>query len=526
MGYHAQQMDREINLDSIRALEKQIQEHESTVIQLKRTRNSLLNVSTHLPPEILGNIFRWNVIPVGDFGGLLKRSYNFLLVCHHWYKVASRTPELWCSWGNTVRDWSKWYARCGSAPLDLVLSGSEDLNLDDGLRDALQDRAARDTIRQVHLRSSNVGLLNSVISSVVAEGEETRSNSMESFILQNGGSRWDVDVSGFFSRYHLPKLQCLRLSGCTISTWDSLESRTTSLTTLSLDIGSQPQIPTLPHLLSILSSNPNLQHIALANGSVPHANGDGSSSQTQLRHLKRLHLTHDFDRVFGLLNRLELPDKMDDLNLVLSKCSPSDLSQTLGPYIGDHVWRRGRSEGGLGLLAFSESTMFWIQVGDAYKSDESTRVEWFVTVEWTMGMTLEEEEADKLCFDVIARIPWKQVVDVTTNLPILHSVELCIQMCNLTHLHLCDVNVSTWFIEPDIHEPHTFNDLLPGLGFISITKPSLSGSDWGPFTNFLSHRAAIGSPIYSLRLSACPYVDEYVVERIKRVAKVSVDEGY
>ena len=65
-------MVREINLDSILALEKQIEEYERAIIRLRRTRNSLVNVSTLLPPEILGSIFRWNVIPDGDFGGLSK----------------------------------------------------------------------------------------------------------------------------------------------------------------------------------------------------------------------------------------------------------------------------------------------------------------------------------------------------------------------------------------------------------------------------------------------------------------------
>jgi hypothetical protein len=61
-------MDREINLDSIRALEKQIQEHEKALIKLKRARNSLLNVSTLFPPEVLGSIFQWNATPVGNWG--------------------------------------------------------------------------------------------------------------------------------------------------------------------------------------------------------------------------------------------------------------------------------------------------------------------------------------------------------------------------------------------------------------------------------------------------------------------------
>jgi len=83
---------REIKVHSIQALETKIGEGTGDVIQLKRARNSLLNISTRIPPEILGSIFRWNVIPDGsypDVGGLRKGSYNFLLVCHHWFEVAS-----------------------------------------------------------------------------------------------------------------------------------------------------------------------------------------------------------------------------------------------------------------------------------------------------------------------------------------------------------------------------------------------------------------------------------------------------
>ena len=190
----------------------------------------MLNVSTLLPPEILGNIFHWNVIPSGEFGGLLKGSYNFLLVCHHWFEVASRAPGLWCSWGNSIRDWARRHARCGTGPLDLVLVENTNHELDDELRDALQDRATRDTIRRVHLSGYKAErLLDSVISSIVAEGEETRSNSVESFIVWNVGWDYIVDVSDFFSRYHLPNLQCLRLYGCGISSWDLLESRITEI---------------------------------------------------------------------------------------------------------------------------------------------------------------------------------------------------------------------------------------------------------------------------------------------------------
>ena len=59
-------MGPEINMDSIRDLEEQIEGDAGDIIQLKRTRNSLFNISTHVPPEILGSVFRWNAIPDGS----------------------------------------------------------------------------------------------------------------------------------------------------------------------------------------------------------------------------------------------------------------------------------------------------------------------------------------------------------------------------------------------------------------------------------------------------------------------------
>jgi hypothetical protein len=359
-------MDREINLDSIRALEKQIQEHEKAIIQLKRARNSLLNVSTRLPLEIFGKIFRWNVIPDGDWGGLPKASYNFLLVCHHWFQVALGTPDLWSFWGNSIEDWTRRHARCRTAPFDLVLTRCASNHLDDTLRSALQDCAARDTIRRLHLKGASAELLNSIISSIITKGEETRLNRMESFISQSTG-RSRVDVSDFFSRYHFPKLQYLDLSGFGISSWDLLTSRTTSLTNLSLTDINQSPLPTLSQMLSILSANPNLQYLKLSHGSVPDVDGDRSSSQTRLRHVKTLRLRGDLRRVFGLLNRLELPDRLDDLDLYLSEYSPSDLPRTLGPYLRNHMRRRPPDR--LKLSATDSFAGFTIVMGDTTDSD-------------------------------------------------------------------------------------------------------------------------------------------------------------
>ena len=516
-------MVREINIDSIRALEKQIEEHERAIIRLKRARNSLLNVSTLLPPEILGNIFRWNVIPDGDFGGLSKGSYNFLLVCHHWFEVASGAPGLWCFWGTSIEDWRRRYARCRTGPVDLVLEKYQGPELDDELRDALQDCAARDAIQRVHFKGfRRAESLNSFISSIITEGEETRLNSMESFIVQNSRGSDTVDVSSFFSRYHLPKLQCLRLVGFRISSWDLLKSRTTALTILELTANGSSPIPTLSQLLSILSSNPLLQDFALSYGLV---DGERSFPLVPLRHLKKLRLSSDFRHAFTLINQLELPDKMKNLNLRLRECSPSDLSQTLGPYLRDRIQHRDKFPGrGLGLLATHSRSTFRLCTGDAHKCDKFSGMAWFMAINVIMKGILGEEEAERIGFDLITTIPREQVVNLQTTLPILRSEELCVEMCDLTYLRLHKVDLSTWFVEPDIPGSHAYKELLPSLDRIVIAKPSLS-EDWSPFTDFLSRRAAVGNKISFLRLGWHPPMDGDVVDSIEDAVKIFEDEG-
>ena len=258
-------MGREVNIDRIRNLEGQIEEGAGDIIKLKRVRNSLLNISMIVPPELLGSIFRWNVTPGGDlppFGSFPKGTYNFLFVCHHRFEVASHTPELWSFWGDTMQKWSRWYKRSGTTPVDLVLSehtmGGSKIPFDGSLRDTLRDRVACDAIRSLHLLCEKRSLLTSILSILTPDDEDIRSSSIESIALRY------VDVSKLFARYRFPKLWYLNLStGVTISSLEDLGSCITALTTLSLKIKTVSSVPTTPQLLSILASNPRLQSLTL-----------------------------------------------------------------------------------------------------------------------------------------------------------------------------------------------------------------------------------------------------------------------
>ena len=73
-------------------------------------------------------------------------------------------------WDNTMRNWTCRHARRSHFRLDLVLNSDCPFFQSGILHDALQDRAARDTIRQVHLTSISPSIINFTISSIIVPG--------------------------------------------------------------------------------------------------------------------------------------------------------------------------------------------------------------------------------------------------------------------------------------------------------------------------------------------------------------------
>jgi len=508
-------MGRETNILLLRALEEQIEDGKGDIIQLKRDRNSLLNISTRVPPEILGPIFAWSLVrpeDAGDFGGLQQGSYNFLLVCHHWFEVASRTPEIWSFWGNTLRDWKKCHHHPGAAPIDLVLDGDKpnpSVLFDKSLRDAVRSRAIQGSIRQVHLRSGNSGTLTPIISLLTPDNEGGQNDNIESIVWHNMRHP-SADVSDFFARSRLSRLRSLDLFGdFRISSWDCLAPRTTLLTTLSLRImTSLPSpTPTASQLCSVLASNPNIRKLRLHDAALPKDAGR-STPKVQLRNLKTLSLMGKFRGIFGLLHHLILPEALDEIDLDLFGSTTEDISQTLGPYIRDHFRRDARFQDRLWMYSTSFSTAASISIGVI-----RTRTIMSRRVLPQVSLLVHAEQA---LTNLIPFLPLEHIVSFFAGHGTKLPEELLSMMPNIAALSISEVKLSEGFLQPNPNGPYANTKLLPSLRTLRLEHVLLTGDDdWGHLTTYLAHQTSDNQAISLQMIGDFPHVCPEVVERIK-----------
>ena len=515
-------MVREININSIRALEEQIKEHERAIVKLKRTRNSLLNVSK-LPPEVLGNIFQRNVNLKGNFDGLEEGSYNTMLVCHHWSEVASHTPELWTFWGNNLEDWEKRHL-CSSpgVPLDLVLDAVPYMigSVSESLQAALKDRAARDTIRRVHLQSDMSCLLTSIISPLLSPGGGLKTNSLESLILGNEDNT-PLDIS-FLAHSHLLRLRHLELVGCSAPSFEHLTSQATVLTTLQLFLDDSLPTPTMPQLLSFLASSPRLQNLTLNPHAIPNGGDDGDQSHLvlPLPHMKKLRLDGDPRQVFGLLRLLEHPQKMDMLTLNLSHCVAVEVSRTIGPHLQGFLQSRGRSPNGLGL-SLTTSSYITLNVGDAVRLQHSTSVlsqmNSFASITIGVDGALPEDALDRLTLDLISHTPREEIAYFRACGSVEAAKDLRVQMPNLKTLGLYGVPLSAVFPMPEQDGFRVHERFPSSLQYLFLERPHLGIYNWIPLITFLSHRSSSGNQLNSLLINGPCHVCFRVTRRIRDI---------
>jgi hypothetical protein len=505
------------------------------VIKLKRARNSLLNISTRVPPEILGDVFVWSVARKEDhslhtdshFRGIRKGSYSFLLVCHHWFKVATSTPELWSFWGNTLREWKNRYPYPGVAPLDLVLykhssdhSSDRDVTVPEPLQDALRNRAMQGIIRQIHLSGTDLRILRPVILSLTPDGEGVQHSSIESIDLRP--QRFTLDVSNFFARHRLPKLRSLFLHGTLrMPPWGRLVPHTTLLTTLSLAISGPP--PTLPpttsQLLSILVSNPNLQELVMTYSVIP-ADDDRSTFQVPIRHLKRLELTGELRPMFRLLDRLAFPGMLDRIFLSALDSTVEDVLQISGPYLRSYFQHDRRPQDELGVDICSINNRFSIDINTTGKSCLQTSSWNEPPPFWGFRMIPDEiipsDVLDNLCLNFIVFTPQERVsrLHLITNAPANRMEDILIAMPNIETLRLSKVALSKRFLQPKPNGPHANTKLLPSLRYLDLCDIALPDGDWGHLTTYLAHQTS-GGRLISLRASGRSRMRREVMSKIE-----------
>ena len=531
-------MGQEVNIGLIMALERRIEDGEGDIIKLKRARNSLLNISTRMPPEILGIIFAWivtreqddSVFSTAHFAGLEKGSHNFLLVCHRWLEVASRTPVVWTFWGKTLEDWGKRCHRVGGAPVDLLLDrfASRSGTFHSSLRDALRDRAARDGIRQIHFASNETQLLGAILSSLIPNGEDPQErDTIESIALQTAVI--PVELSHFFLHSHLPNLRSLRIRGFLQTSfyhrtlgllpaplWDRLTMlRTTRLTTLSLYVKQSLLPMTSSHLLPILVSNPSLREFHLSYAALPN-DADEPPTRVPLPYLRTILLEGGFRRIFGLLNRLELPAGLNRMVLRVSDFTAEDVLQTLGPYMRDHFQRDIRFQGRL-TAAVSYGRSF-----DGFEDSMRGRIDLTSSLSSPPARfsasligTLDPGPAmKKLTLDLLTFIPREHVTSLEVLSPAEVPQDLLVGMPNIEALQLCDTTLSDGFLLPEPEGPHANKKLLPSLRHLHLENVTTDDANWGPLIAYLTSQTLEDQDI-SLQVSGRSHMPPEVVEEVR-----------
>ena len=514
-------MGREDNIQLIRVLERQIAQGNGDTIKLKRARNSLLNISIRVPPEILGYIFvltlarkpnywDWDYL-TSHFDGLDQESYNFLLVCHHWLEIASNTPELWTFWGDNFQDWDKLCRFNEAAPVDLVFDGYGAFKeaFSAPLRVALKARAARDKIRQIHLRGDDSDLLGSILSTLTPDEEGIQRNCIESIVLQT--IIIPEELSNLFARSLLPRLECLDITGTSKALfWDHLAPHTTRLTTLSLKLCESSLPLTMSQLIPILVSNTHLQHLTLWDASLPDNADAGSEIRVPLRHLRTINLRGNIRCVFQLLQRLELPESLNFRSLSMKNSTVEDIYQNLAPYMQD-LFRRD--------VGFKDR----LEVDTSFYDD----VRIFVDVDYPLGTASQPEVPGpsahftvfiidpppypvmkNLHLDLVALIPQEHVVSMAMDYTLETPEELLISMPNIEHLRLRNVTFSDGFLQSNPNGSHANTKLPPSLRslHLHLVDVNADDADWELLKTYLAHQTSNGHT-----LSLQVYTDNFRV---------------
>ena len=308
-----------------------------------------------------------------------------------------------------------------------------------------------------------------------------------------------------------------------ISSWDLITSRTSVLTTIILDIHYHSPTVTSSQILSILRSNPSLREITLRGGAV-HCDGGDKSSRVALAHLKILALSGVLEDGFPLLHHLDYPVKMDNLTLNVTDATINDISEKIGPYLRDHLRRRGRSRNGLGLYFSSKDTIeFHVEdVGETDLSAPGTA--WLarlVTTSIQLGQVPPKDLLEETLLNLVAHIPQEEIVYFKARGGPISTEAISTQFPYLRAMHFVETPLDVAFPKSVLDR----NRIFPCLQHLTLSVGH--NDNWKPLITFLDHLASSGNKLYTLEIGGCNEMKPKVEEGVRRaVRELRVQPGF
>lgn len=311
---------REVNAPAIQNLEAKIQ-HAGDTIHLKRLRNSLLNVSIFLPPEILAHIFWWTVVSgLNPSGRISGGTFSFLLVCRYWFDVATSTPSLWAFWGPSLRQCTVFHPYSGAVPLHLNLTNVSSDREVKSPSCVLRDWNVQRRIRHLDIHTTP-RILAEILSLMSTPQPSSVRSQIQSLTLAVEGL-WDPghpgefpDITDFLGARFPSELRILHIRGCALG-WESLILCTSKLTHLFIHAPNGSTKPTVLQLAALFAGNSALEEIDLSLEIISTPEGSLSRTPTSifLPHLRRLTVRGSVTGHTRLLNRLTFSDALKQVN--------------------------------------------------------------------------------------------------------------------------------------------------------------------------------------------------------------------
>jgi hypothetical protein len=512
-------MGREVNEVDIRKLEKKIEEGMGNAGRLKRARNTLLNISIRVPPELLGYIFLCIVGDHNRLHSLHGACYRFLFVCHRWYHVARSTPELWTFWGHKLAHWLSRFDRSGALPVDLTLSGfrgGSTFPVCRPLLAALRDHAERDIVRSLNLWSERKGVLTEVLEALTPDENQLRVSSLQTMALRY------VDASAFMARTRFPRLTYLNLaSGTHVTDWPTIANHTMALTTLALTLENDdvPSLPSIPELLCLLGRNPHLCNVTISCLWTVRIEEHSPIGPIPMHALKKISIEGGHRSVYHLLRRLHCPQSIDHMFLTTAKSGPRQILDTLGRAVRQHLRHERKFRSDLGIELHCLSDYIQLQASDTTQSADRMQRRTFATFQAHLSEDMDYDEYVQLCRDLMACVPTEEVVYFGGEMAMDIVKQLASMLPNITDVHLVDVEVQTGFLQPD--EGGINTKLFPSLQNLCLEDVfPLERGSWQPLREYVAQQTAEGQQISLTIIAPHGHICGTVLREIRALVTV------